>query len=82
MKKKMVHVFVIETGDKWLGNPILIGRARTHEDAIEQIRVAGYTIIEECDGGNWDHYDAYDAPSIYGYEPDGLGAFCYTVEPK
>ena len=45
------------------------------------VRAAGYSVIEEGAGGSYDAYDGEDAPGIYGFKPDGMGAFSVTVEP-
>lgn len=59
---------------------IEVGIGETIEDAIAACRAAGYTVIEEGNGGSYDRYDAEDAPGVYGFEPDGLGGISITVE--
>jgi hypothetical protein len=75
------HVYAIPTGNSYVGEGKLIGDAATLDDALALIRSAGYTIIEEGNGGNYDRYDAEDAPGVFGYEADGVGAFGITIEP-
>lgn len=41
---------------------------------------AGYTIVEEGNGGSYDKYDAEDAPGVYGFKPNGMGGISITVE--
>jgi hypothetical protein len=75
------HVFVIPAGDNWQGDAINIGQVETAADAFLLANAKGYTIRTPVEGGHYDEYSADDAPGIYGYERDGMGAFGITVEP-
>jgi hypothetical protein len=76
------HVFVIPAGDDWQGDAINIGQVETAADAFLLVNSKGYTIRSPVEGGHYDEHDADDAPGIYGYERDGMGAFGITVEPN
>ena len=76
------HVFAMPANEDHLEDAVLIGTAETMQQATEAIQAAGYVVLAEDDCGCHDHYDADDAPRIYGYEPDGLGAYGITVAPQ
>lgn len=73
------HTFAIPTGANYTDPAILLDDAYSMKDALRIVRENGFTVIEEGDGGSYDSYDASDAPGIYGYEPDGYGAYSITV---
>jgi hypothetical protein len=73
------HVFAIPVGEDYVSPAILVGEASTIEDATIVVRHAGYSVIEPATCGK---YDAEDAPGIYGYEEDGMGAFSVIVESE
>jgi hypothetical protein len=78
---KMKHVFAIPTHENCTDPAINLGTAENADEAIQIVKAAGFAIIPESEGGSYDTYDAEDAPDIYGYEPDGLGAISITVKP-
>lgn len=77
----MYHVIAIPTYEDATDPGINIGQASDKASALTLIADAGYRVIPEDDGGLVAIYDATDAPHIYSYEPDGLGAIGVTVEP-
>lgn len=74
------HIFAIPTHADHTGDAIAVSRAHTIKHAVEAVQCANFVVIAEDDGGCHDHYDADDAPGVYGYEPDGLGAYGITVK--
>lgn len=77
------HVFAIPTDADGCYEPIdLDGTADSVRLAIVRARVGGYDVITDDRGGHCRYYDAEDAPRIFGYEPDGLGAYGITVAPE
>ncbi len=77
---KKFHVFATPTTEEGFGENINLGLAETKEQAIEMCIDAGYTVIKETEGGSVDQYDAEDAPFIYSYDADGVGAISVTVK--
>jgi len=77
---KTFHVIAIPTDADATYEGALIGSAQTEDEAIALCKSEGYVVLTEGEGGNIDCYDAEDAPRVYGYEADGLGAFGVTVQ--
>jgi hypothetical protein len=74
------HVIAIPTDEDGTYEGHIIGLASDKAQAIAVCEANGFIVIREGEGGNYDLYDAEDAPHIYGYEADGIGAISITVE--
>ena len=72
-----IHAMAIPTHATGTEQAVDCGIAQSLTDAKRLIRAAGYKIMAV--GGSIDRYDAQDAPGVYGYKPDGLGAIGITV---
>ena len=77
---KKFHVLATPTTDEGFGQNIKLGLAETKQQAINICIDAGYKVIEETEGGSVDQYDAEDAPFIYSFDDDGIGAISVTVK--
>jgi len=76
----MYHVIAIPTDSHGTYEGSMLGEASTEAEAISLCEKAGYRVIRDGEGGQINAYDADDAPRIYGYEADGIGAIGVTVE--
>ena len=54
--------------------------AVTDAEAVEAVRAAGFAVIEESDGGQYDSYVAEDAHGTIGATPGHAGV-AITVQP-
>lgn len=77
-----LHVIAVPTHTDSMDEGVMLSaEVSTKEEAVAAVIAAGYTVIPEGNGGSIDRYDAEDAPGIYGYEHDGMGAYGITVVP-
>ena len=74
------HVIAVPTALDGEDHSKIIGKASSEDEAKALCAEQGYTVIEEP-MGNADTFTADDAPALFGYVPDGLGAIAITVEP-
>lgn len=74
------HVIAVPTDEDGVYDGKIIGIASTEAEAVALCEAEGYTVISEGEGGQYNTYDADDAPMVYGFEADGMGAIGVTVK--
>ena len=73
------HVIATPTTEDGFGENVFLGTCDSQKEAIEICTRAGFTVLIK--GVEIQKYDAEDAPFIFSFEADGMGAISIPVKP-